>query len=127
MSNESTAQITEEILAWYNDNDEAVKATTLDDEVWGEFYETLSAKEYVEKYDWATTAVLESGPAYIVQDVGGGEGEGEERWVVFSVGDKLFQVSGYYSSWDGTTWEDVTPREVEAYEVSVTRYRRKQG
>jgi hypothetical protein len=123
----TTEQVTQEIIDWFNESDDVEKVETLDYEVWGEFYETLSSKERVEKFDWATTPVLESGPAYLVEDIGGGEGEGDERWVVFSVGDNLYRVSGYYSSWDGTTWEDTTPREVEAYEVSVTRYRVKQG
>lgn len=118
----TVTNITQEILDWYNVNDVGAEATTVDTEVWNEFYESLHTKETVERYDWASTATLPSGPAYIVEDHGGGEGDGEERFVVFQVGDQFFQVDGYYASWDGTTWEDTTPYEVKAKEVTVIQY-----
>lgn len=52
----------------------------------------------------------------------GGEGQGDERWIVFKVGDQLFRLNGYYSSYDGSTW-DGGVEEVEAYEKTVTDYR----
>jgi hypothetical protein len=116
--------IEQEILDWYNVNDIGVEASSVDSEVWDEFYESIHTKEHTERFDWAKTAVLPSGPAYIVEDVGGGEGDGEERYVVFQVGDQFFQVDGYYASWDGTTWEDTTPYEVKPKEVTVIQYER---
>ena len=51
----------------------------------------------------------------------GGEGMGDERWVVFKLENRLFRISGYYSSWEGTEWyEDVT--EVKPVEVVKTEY-----
>jgi len=58
----------------------------------------------------------------------GGEGEGDEMWKVFEVKDLKteevtnFRVSGYYDSWNGTEW-DRTVELVEAYEVTVTRWK----
>jgi hypothetical protein len=54
-----------------------------------------------------------------VQDVGGGEGDGELRYAVYSftdkTGTKYFRKDGYYASYDGTTWDgafrEVTPHE----------------
>jgi hypothetical protein len=117
----AVTNITQEILDWYNVNDSEVEATEIDTEVWEEFYYALSTKQYKENYPNATTPVLPSGPAYNVEDFGG-EGQGEERWVVFSVGDQLFKVEGYYASWDGTTWDDPTPFEVKPKDVVVVRY-----
>lgn len=117
----AVTNITQEILDWYNVNDVDEKATSITDEVWDEFYEALYTKESTEKHEWANTPVLPSGPAYVVEDFGG-EGMGEDRYVVFSVGDQFFKVDGYYASWDGTTWEDPTPFEVAAKPVTVIKY-----
>lgn len=51
----------------------------------------------------------------------GGEGMGDERWIVFKVGDRMFRKNGYYSSWDGSSW-DGELEEVEPREVTVTQY-----
>ena len=55
-------------------------------------------------------------------DSHGGEGEGDEAWVVFRVGDQLFMKTGYYTSHYGFEW-DGDLEEVEAYEKTVTDYR----
>lgn len=58
----------------------------------------------------------------------GGEGKGDERWMVVSVTFldgtvKLYRKEGYYASYDGTTWdEDFTLREVTAQEKVVIFY-----
>lgn len=121
----TVTNISKEILDWFNEpaEDESDKATHIDSEVWNEFYDSISSKAYIEKYGYKT-ATLESGPAYVEEDFGG-EGQGETRYVVFSVGEQFFRVDGYYASWDGTTWEDPTPEEVIAKPVTVIRYERK--
>lgn len=116
----AVTNIEQEILDWYNVNETGETADTIH-EVWDEFYENLSTKENVEKFDWAHAPVLPSGPAFLVEDFGG-EGQGETRYVVFSVGEQFFRVDGYYASWDGTTWEDPIPEEVVAKEVTVIKY-----
>lgn len=35
---------------------------------------------------------------------GGGEGEGENVWIVFEHDGNLLRLTGYYSSYDGTEW-----------------------
>lgn len=54
----------------------------------------------------------------------GGEGDGASIFLVVRVGDRLFQKSGYYSSWDSSRL-DGPLIEVEAYTEPVIRYRRK--
>lgn len=115
--------IKQEILDWYNEN-ETGERTEYMDEAWEDFYYALANKEYMAKHPNATTATLASGPAYEVEDFGG-EGQGDTRYVVFSVGDQFFRVDGYYASWDGTTWESPNPYEVEPVQVMVTEYHRK--
>lgn len=60
------------------------------------------------------------GKVEVVEDFGG-EGQGDLRYVVFSVKFtdetvKYFRQEGYYSSYDGTVWDgdftEVTPKEV---------------
>lgn len=120
----ATAQaIQQEILDWYNDNDIEDNAEEFDYDVWNDFYETLTTKEHAEEYSVGAPA-LTSGGAYLVEDFGG-QGEGDRRHVVFSVGDQFFKVEGSYSSWDGDYWDDVEPFEVFPEEVTVTQYSRK--
>jgi hypothetical protein len=115
----AVTDISQEILDWYNVNETDETAEHVY-EAWEDFYEALSSKEHIAKYGY-NTAVLPSGPAYVVEDFGG-EGQGETRYVVFQVGEQFFRVDGYYASWDGTTWEDPTPYEVTPKEVTVIRY-----
>lgn len=57
----------------------------------------------------------------VVADHGGGEGSGEERWIVIEVGGRLFRKDGYYASYEGSTF-DSDLREVRAVEKPVTFY-----
>jgi hypothetical protein len=69
---------------------------------------------------------LPSGTAVRVHGEGG-EGEGTTYFYVFSIGDQLFRVDGYYASWDGVTYDDAlyALSEVEAVETTVIRYNKK--
>ena len=121
----AVTNIEQEILDWYNVNDTGEEAETIH-EIWEEFYESLMTKAQHEAgkgYSWQTVPVLPSGPAFLVEDFGG-EGQGDTRYVVFSVGEQFFQVDGYYASWDGTTWDDPVPYEVKPVEVTVIKYRK---
>ena len=118
----TVTNIEQEILGWFNEPlQEEDHETEISENVWYEFYETLSTEAHTKQFDWAKTPVLASGPAFVVEDFGG-EGQGETRYVVFSVGEQFFRVDGYYASWDGTTWEDPTPHEVVAKEVTSIEY-----
>jgi hypothetical protein len=114
--------IKQEILDWYNTNDEGETADYFD-EAWEDFNESLVTKKNADERGW-TTPALASGPAYKVAEYGG-EGQGDDLWVVFQVGDQFFKVEGYYSSWDGGRYDDPTPYEVEPVQVTVTEYRAK--
>lgn len=119
-------QFMQEALDWYNLADDITEDSKVEDfdEIWPEFYESLTSKESSEKYGYST-ATIASGPVYIEEDHGGGEGDGEIRYVVFSVGDQFFKVSGYYASWDGSNWDDPTPVEVVPTEKTITVFERK--
>jgi hypothetical protein len=52
----------------------------------------------------------------------GGEGMGDVTWIVFKVGDRYFQKTGSYDSWNGTDWEYGTLKEVEQVEVTVKQW-----
>lgn len=58
----------------------------------------------------------------------GGEGQGEEYWVVSRVLDKrtnevfFIQFDGYYTSWDGTDWSENYWNIVEPKEVKVIKW-----
>ena len=54
-------------------------------------------------------------------DAYGGEGQGDEKYVVFSIGDQLFRMSGFYSSWGDDEW-DGELEEVQAKQVQRTEY-----
>lgn len=58
-------------------------------------------------------------------DCFGGEGQGEDYWMVLSVGDQLFRFAGYHDSWSGVSWEGAELEEVEAQEVIVVKYVKK--
>lgn len=117
----TVTNIGQEILDWFNEPEDVRSKTEMDNEVWYEFYEAIWGTKHNRENK---TATLASGRALIEEDFGG-EGQGETRYVVFSVGDQFFRVEGYYASWDGTTWDDPIPFEVEAKEVSVIKYERK--
>jgi hypothetical protein len=111
----------QEVLDWYNTNDKGETAEYFD-EIWEDFLYTVPTKKEGEK--GAVTPTLASGPVYIVEDFGG-EGQGDDRYVVFSIADTFFKVEGYYSSWDGQTWDNPAPFEVEPEEITVIQYNRK--
>jgi hypothetical protein len=51
----------------------------------------------------------------------GGEGKGDDTWVVFQLGTQLFRKSGYYASHYGTDW-DGPLEEVRPVQKMVTFY-----
>jgi hypothetical protein len=78
--------------------------------------------ELVEALFWTDSSVTVPGIGDLagVENHGGHEGAGEERWMVFSVTDsdgseRTFRKSGWYGSYVGTEWggdfEEVKPAE----------------
>lgn len=57
----------------------------------------------------------------VVEDHGGGEGSGEERWIVVRVGTQFFRQEGYYVSHYGSEF-DGDFKEVHKTERMVTFY-----
>lgn len=51
----------------------------------------------------------------------GGEGQGDDYWVVFKLGDQYFRKDGWYASYDGGEL-DGELYEVKPVEVKVTQY-----
>lgn len=68
------------------------------------------------------------GTVTLVESHGGGEGSGEERWIVFKVvsnpgtriaEERLFRRNGYYASFHGSDFDGPT-EEVQPTEKSIT-------
>lgn len=76
----------------------------------------LTVKYINEVIDRGTKSELKYGGNYKFEGVTykhvedhGGEGQGEDYWVVFSADDgetkRYFMANGYYASYEGSTWE----------------------
>ena len=59
----------------------------------------------------------------VLEEANGGQGDGAPIEVVISIGDRFFQMDGYYSSWDSSRM-DGELYEVEQKEVVRKEYRR---
>lgn len=75
---------------------------------WGDF-EELSNGQHVR-------IAGVDGPISLVESYGG-EGMGDERWLVLKVGDRHFRKNGWYASHYGSSWEGDF-EEVEARPVT---------
>jgi hypothetical protein len=70
--------------------------------------------------------------AKVVYANGGGEGGGDHVERVLSIIDEKdeaiyhLRITGFYSSYNGTDWDDEW-EEVEPYEVTVTKYKKKKA
>lgn len=94
------------------DIEAAVEAHEFSDDFWPEF-------------GWASRGEKENLPGLgeiVVVDRRDDPGDGQEMWIVFSLGDQFFRKTGYYSSWDGSSWDGALV-EVEPYVEPVTFYR----
>lgn len=117
-----TEKIEKEIIDWYNEENA---------EYQGEYDEKAehldsAIDEFTDSLDRKTGIPLPSGPAKLLEQHGG-EDEGSDYWVVFSVNDDIFKVEGYYSSWEGVNWDSVKLIEVEPVQVLVTKYKKKKA
>lgn len=108
---------------WYDDEDGAptyVVSYGSDNVHWGEVEEIF--------YSWKDpiVKVVEGSEVRLVEQVGG-EGEGENYYLVFEVRNpdgtvQFFRVDGYYASYEGTSWDGAALREVKAVVRPVTFY-----
>jgi hypothetical protein len=69
-----------------------------------------------------TVEVPGLGKLEYVEDYGG-EGSGDDYWVVFKIGDQFFRKDGWYASYDGGEL-DGELYEVKPTKVSVTEYQK---
>jgi hypothetical protein len=92
---------------------------------WEETYDGDSFYDEVEYEDEGIELTIDGQKVVAKkEDSYGGEGQGDEYWVVFRINDQLFRVDGYWQSWEGGEY-DGDLYEVEPYQVMVTRYRAK--
>lgn len=105
----ATKQISDELIDWHR------KETGEDTSY---FEDTLSDLEEILDSD---TITIPSGEVELV-DQFGGEGHGDDYWLILKVGEKLFKVEGFHSSWEGVNWDDAELKEVEAKEITVVQY-----
>jgi hypothetical protein len=74
------------------------------------------------KYEDKGTLWVEGvGVAFETIDEYGGEGKGDDAWVVIKIGDQLFRKEGYYASHYGYEW-DGDVEEVRPVEKTITVY-----
>lgn len=62
-----------------------------------------------------------NGLTFTLEDQHGGQGQGDEYWFVLKVesasGTQYFKLDGWYSSYEGSNFEDSVPVEVKPIEV----------
>lgn len=87
-------------------------------------------RNYLDSYaketpDWGAGVNFIEVDGHTVESVEefGGEGQGDELWVVYRIDDQLFKKDGYWVSHDGSYW-DGDFYEVEPYEITITKYRK---
>lgn len=114
----TSKQIQQEIIDWVNTEYPSSTPKTTFESAWPDFLDSLWSYGDTKK-----EAELPSGTATEFKKFGG-EGKGEEYWAIIQVGDELFEVSGYYSSWDGVSWDDAEICKVEPVEVTVIEYQK---
>lgn len=61
-------------------------------------------------------------PVYFHEDHGGGEGSGEEMWIILESGGRYFRKDGFYASFDGDNWDGAFV-EVQRRQEVVTVFR----
>lgn len=94
----------------------------------------MYAKNYLKIYNlWTTIAWIAGekkfdglGTVKLLEHKGG-EGQGEEYYIVFSVTDEegetvIFKKNGYYSSYDGVEWYEDQARLVKPVAITIIEY-----
>lgn len=87
------------------------------DHLWSDGWYTI---QYLEGYGDKPNKTIEVSGFGIIELVEhfGGEGQGDDYWTVFKIGDRHFRKTGWYSSWEGASWdgafEEVYPEEYTA-------------
>lgn len=109
-----TINVEQEIIDWYNSFEDADDKADYFYEAWSEFQDFI----------YGGSAELPSGLTATELERFGGEGKGDQYWVVFQIGDKIYRVDGYYSSWEGANWDSAEPYEVKPVEVTVVKYKK---
>lgn len=96
-------------------NQEITDAEGNNDAVW---YDGWDAIEYLDSYgdNPNDTIDLEGFGTIEFVDHFGGEGQGDDYWTVFRIGDRYFRMDGWYSSYEGHEYDgeldEVYPKEV---------------
>lgn len=86
---------------------------------WQEFYGVIHPN--IHHPDKDTTVILKSGPANMV-DCFGGENQGSELWLTFSLANQFFRMDGKYDSYGGNEWLDLHLYEVFPKECKAITY-----
>lgn len=111
-----TAKEVQDAISAFEDSDE------FEDDGWesGILHELKGEGRYNHSDDPYSKEVPGLGKLEFVDDYGG-EGQGDDYWVVFKVGDQYFRQDGWYASHDGG-YLDGELYEVEPVEVTRTEY-----
>jgi hypothetical protein len=125
MSDNKTSQA--KLIEAIENYDEVVDENNQDSEYLDEdFFETLYSRELNTEINLEG---LES--PLILIDYHGGDGDGSTMWVILQFEDKLWRISGYYSSWDSNEWQLDSLEEVKVKQVIrniyLSEFEEKQG
>jgi hypothetical protein len=101
-------ELEEAIEKWHEDHEEEESSNAFDD-----LYYTL---DYANEGE---SLKLMGEPVSLVEQFGG-EGQGDEWWVIIKVGERLFRINGWYASYNGRESTDI--EEVKPVEYTATRY-----
>lgn len=114
-------RVTEKLLEYYNED-----LSRLED---GDYYDDAGVGYFEEiagdlSEDLYGNGIEVDGLHLTLVEQVGGEGEGDEYFVVFTIQEtgQFFRFDGYYSSYDGTNWEDTALREVQKTAKTITVY-----
>lgn len=87
-------------------------------------YYSISAGSVLEDLVWKSTPININGMRLSLAE-SGRDGDDYDVYAIIIKDedtDEYIRITGYYSSWDGTSWEDGSVEEVEPQQVVVTRF-----
>lgn len=114
-------RVVEKLLEYYNEDLSRLENGDYYDDDGVSYFEEIADDLSEDLYG---TGIEVDGLHLTLVEQFGGEGEGDEYFVVFTIQEtgQFFRFDGYYSSFDGTNWEDTALREVQKTAKTITVY-----
>jgi hypothetical protein len=110
----------EQVKEWLLNDEEIVKCVGEDGDIWSATLEEIV--RWGECSPDIKTIIDTDIPVESILVHGGGEGDGEEYYIVFKIGETIWRVDGWYASHHGSELDYDSLREVKAQEKTVIVY-----